>query len=245
MFLDYYYNENEELKVFNVSKFDHWKKFKVKIQDDKFVELFSLINDVKKIRLNFNSNTTPFQEDLYSYEDNFLIINSNGHTVNSSLSQFIFSKIENNISKVIDFEYRNNENLDFIEFSVEYKDEDFISEQNFIKLLKKSKRWNRSSRKIIPCLKKYDKLRLKDNAYLDYLYHFKISYYLDINYPKMVSPYVVEEVDTYNGDERYKSTTILNEKLFEWVFSNRYDTMTTKEEIVKAYDEFLKEFKDI
>jgi len=61
----------------------------------------------------------------------------------------------------------------------------------------------------------------------------------------MVSPYVVEEVDTYNRDERYKSTTILNEKLFDWVFSNRYDTNSTKEEIIEAYDEFIKEFNDI
>ena len=245
MFLEYYYNENEELKVFNVSKFDYWKEFKVKIQDDKFVELFSLIKDVKKVRLIFNSNTAHFNEDLYSFENNFLVINSNGHTVNSPLSEFIFSKIENNISKVIDLEYRNNESLDLIEFSLEDNVEDFISEQNFIKLLKKSKKWNRSSRKIIPCPKKYSKLRLKDNAYLDYLYHFRFSHYLEINYPKMVSPYVVEEVDTYNRDERYKSTTILNEKLFDWVFSNRYDTNTTKEEIIEAYDEFIKEFNDI
>lgn len=245
MFLDYYYNENEELKMFNVSKFDHWKKFKVKIQDDKFVELFSLINDAKKIRLNFNSNTAPFQEDLYSYEDNFLIINSNGHTVNSSLSQFIFSKIENKISKIIDFTYGNNGYLNFIEFSLENSNEDFVSQDNYIKLLKKSKNWNHTSRKIIPCLKKYYKLRLDDNAHLDYLYHFRISHYLEINYPKMVSPYVVEEIDTYNGDERYRSTTILNEKLYEWVFRNRYDSMTTKEEIIEAYDEFIKEFIDI
>ena len=245
MFLEYYYNENEFLKVFNITKFDHWKKFKVKIQDLNFVELSTLINDVNKIRLNLNSNAGTFQEDKYSYEDNFLIINSNGHTVNSSLSEFIFSKIENKISKIIDFTYGNNGYLESIEFSLENLNEDFVSQDNYIKLLKKSKNWNHTSRKIIPCLKKYYKLRLCDNAYLDYLYHFRISHYLEINYPKMVSPYVVEEVDSYNGNERYKSTTNLNEKLYEWVFNNRYDTITTKEEIIEAYDEFIKEFKDI
>ncbi|WP_291066977.1 MULTISPECIES: HD domain-containing protein [unclassified Empedobacter] len=244
MFLEYYYNENDELKIFNISKFNQWKQYKLKIQNDNFLELSSLLNDIKKIRLNFNSNVAPFYEDLYTYENSLLVINSNNHTVNSSLSQFIFSKIENNITRVIDFKFGNNDYLDFIEISLENTGEDFLSQENFIKVLKKSQSWNRTSRKIIPCPKKYDKLRLKDDANLNYLYHFNLSHYIEIKYPKMVSPYVVEEVDNKNGEERYKCKNHLNEKLFSWVFNNRYDEMTTKEEIIKTYNEFIEEFKD-
>ncbi len=90
MFLEYYYNENDELKIFNISNFNQWKQYKLKIQNDNFLELSSLLNDIKKIRLNFNSNVAPFYEDLYTYENSLLVINSNNHTVNSSLSTIYF-----------------------------------------------------------------------------------------------------------------------------------------------------------
>jgi hypothetical protein len=53
----------------------------------------------------------------------------------------------------------------------------------------------------------------------------------------MLSPYLVEEID----DRKRILKLELNEKSLDWVYKNRYDDQTTKEEIIKAYDKFIGE----
>lgn len=52
---------------------------------------------------------------------------------------------------------------------------------------------------------------------------------IDYYYNKMVSPY-------------YGGKVALTEQLYDWVYENRYDAATTREEIVKAYARFVQEF---
>jgi len=242
LFLEYYYQNYDELKSFDISKFTHWKSYNLRIQNDNEISLINLINETKSLRLIFNSKKSDYQNDSYSYDNHILTMESSSSTVNSSISQFIFSQLESKITKIIDFDYGKNEGLNFIEFSFEATDNDFVEEDKFKEILKKTIKWNRSSRKMIPCLKKYSKLRLKDDAYFDYVYAFNFSHYIDIVYPKMVSPFVVEESDGDVLESRYKCSVVLNENLYDWVFENRYDPSTKKDEIIESYKNFTEEF---
>ncbi|MDR2229682.1 MAG: ATP-binding protein [Flavobacteriaceae bacterium] len=247
LFLEYYKNEFESLQSYDISSFSHWKRYKISIENsnegegENEIELNDLINNIKSLKLDFYTNKSLRKEESFTYEDHNFTINASGYTVDSSISQFIFSKIEDKITKLIDFEYEENGNLKFIKFSLEPNDDDFISEERYAEILKKSRNSNHSSRKIIPCLKKYSKLRLKNEAFIGYVYHFRLANFIEFKYPKMVSPFVVTE--TIINEREYKSSTILNDKLYSWVFENRYDSDTTKEEIIENYKSFISEFE--
>ena len=96
-----------------------------------------------------------------------------------------------------------------------------------------------SSRSIIPCIEKYFTLRLKDDAHESYVYHYQFDYYLNLQYPKMLSPYISVE----DENDKTELKIVLNEKLYEWVYKNRYDEKTTIEEIKDCYQKFIKEYE--
>lgn len=241
LFLEYYKNEFESLQSHDISNYSYWKNYKLFLESNGEIEIDHLINNIKSLKINYYVNNRLRRGDSFSYENGHFVINTGNYTVDSSISQFIFSKIENKITKLINFEYEENGNLKFIEFSLEPNEDDFISEEKYIEILKKSISWNRSSRKIIPCLKKYSKLKLKDEAFIGYVYDFKLDHFIEFKYPKMVSPFVVTE--TGSNERKYESSIILNEKLYDWVFDNRYDSTTTKKEIIENYKNFIAEFK--
>ncbi|RXM40528.1 hypothetical protein BOQ62_06120 [Chryseobacterium sp. CH21] len=240
LFLEYYKNDFKSLHPLDLSNYSYWKKYKLSLENNKEIEIDHLINSIKSIKISYYTNNHLRRGDSFSFENGNFIINTSNHTVNSSISQFIFSKIEDKITRLINFEYDENGNLKFVEFSLEPNEGDFISEEKYIEVLEKSKSWNRSSRKIIPCLKKYSKLRLKDEAYIGYVYHFNLDHFIEFKYPKMVSPFVVAETGNY--ESKYESSIILNDKLYNWVFENRYDPTTTKKEIIENYKNFILEF---
>lgn len=51
--------------------------------------------------------------------------------------------------------------------------------------------------------------------------------------PKMLSPFIFK-----NG----KNEVILNDKLINWVYDNKYDSDTSKENIREEYDKFIKSY---
>lgn len=244
LFLEFYKSENDFLESFEISKFQQWKNFEIKnLSNGNDMKIYQILNDIITLEVIFSGENRQYPpNDFFTYIDKTLTIESSGQSVNSSISQFIFSKIENRISKIEDFEYADNGELKSIKFSLKLNPADFIPEGKYLTILQKSVSWNRSSRKIIPCLKKYNKLRLREDAFLPYLYHFKFSHSVDFIYPKMASPFVVEEFENEDSKNRYNASIILNEKLYHWVFENRYETSTTREDIKNYYKKFTEEF---
>lgn len=49
--------------------------------------------------------------------------------------------------------------------------------------------------------------------------------------PKMISPFIIKDK---------KLTVSLNSKVYDWVYENRYDNNTTKDDIIKSYELFIK-----
>jgi hypothetical protein len=114
-----------------------------------------------------------------------------------------------------------------------------VEESEIKRILINTKNNYYSSRSIIPCVEKYFKLRLKDDAHEAYVYHYRFDYYLNIQYPKMLSPYISVE----DGNDKAELQLALNDKLYDWVFKNRYDEKTTLEEIKEFYQKFIDEYK--
>lgn len=95
------------------------------------------------------------------------------------------------------------------------------------------------SRCMIPCVEKYFKLRLKDDAHESFVPNYKLFYYLNLQYPKMLSPFV----SVRDEENNLKLQIALNDKLYDWVYKNRYDGKTTLEEIKETYQKFTDEYK--
>jgi hypothetical protein len=96
----------------------------------------------------------------------------------------------------------------------------------------KHKNFSYGTRVKIPCHKKYNKLRLKNNANISWLWNI-YSNSINIPIPSMLSPYFsIKEAE--NSKLEYR----VNNKLIDWVYKNRYDETTTKEEIKTTYEQF-------
>ena len=61
---------------------------------------------------------------------------------------------------------------------------------------------------------------ITDNAFIPYVYHYRFDDHIYLPYPKMLSPFVSEEYE----ERKYRLKVVLNDKVYDWVFENRYDT---------------------
>ncbi|AZA86389.1 hypothetical protein EG349_06105 [Chryseobacterium shandongense] len=242
MFLQYYKNEFDFLNSYDISHFQQWKYFEVQMSDQSKEKLFDLIQNLKKLHLRFDGEYLFPPKDILKFENNNLTIISSSQAVNSPISSFIFSMVENEIKGVENFEHSSSRSLNAVEFILKENADEFFPTNKYIEIIKNSLHWNRSSRKIIPCLKKYYKLRLKKDVTIPYLRSYRLSHTISFDYPKMASPFLVTENYDDEIKEEYNVSIGLNDKVYDWVFENRFDKTTTKDDIIKAYDEFVKEF---
>lgn len=84
-------------------------------------------------------------------------------------------------------------------------------------------------------IEKYNHLRLKDTAYAPWVInHSSLSDKLSM--PRMLSPFVSKEK---------KIDVLVNEKVIQWVYDNRYDTNTLIEDIKDTYDKFIKHYQSL
>lgn len=236
MFLNYYYEQFDFLNAFDVKKFNQWENLKIKIgnKDYKIKELLSEIDSLKLIydrRINYHFG------DVYEIKNKELSISLGGGSPSYDYTTFLlskFSEVMNSIQKVEDIE----KNVKQIIYSKKAQGNP-VEESEIKRILINTKNNYYSSRLIIPCIEKYFKLRLKEDAYEAYVYHYRFDYYLNFQYPKMLSPYISVE----DGDNKTELQLAINEKLYDWVFKNRYDTKTTLKEIKEDYQKFIDEYK--
>lgn len=236
MFLNYYYDSYDYLKDYDIKKFNQWKKLKIKVGKTN-IEIPKLLAKIDSVKLIYDKRTFPNSGDEYSLNGKELSITFKGGSPSYDYTIFILSKITDLMSSV----HKVNDSVTNLKeiFFTKKRQKSPVNDIDFKNILISSKNRYYSSRIIVPCIEKYFKLRLKDDAHESYVYHYKIDSYINIPYPKMLSPYI----SVTKSEDNSKLELALNEKLFNWVFENRYDNKTTLEEIKSIYEDFTIEYK--
>jgi hypothetical protein len=233
MFLHFYSNISEA-KHFNISSYNYWENFNIPLKDGTKKTIKELLNIVEAVKLNY-TYSNDLRGDVYDLNKNRLEIFITRGSI--SLCYTLFFLVKSESLKHIFMENISNHANKIITLSVKEFDNP-LSEPDFKLLIYGLKKDTGSSRMIIPCMKKYSKLRLKDEARENYVFHFKFNHELRFSYPKMLSPYRRLETEDSHGILKEE----LNEKIFDWVFQNRYNEDTTKAEIIACYNSFCKDF---
>jgi hypothetical protein len=235
MFL-HFYSDNEIVKKYDISPYNHWEQLKISIGKSSF-KMKELLNEVKFLKLIYDNIIDSKIGDLYKLENNTLEITLKGGYPSFEYTKFLLFKAGDYFTSVSKSESKKP-NIKEITFSKE-KQSSPIPETDMIKVLTSIKKgYVYSARVFIPCLEKYFSLRIKDNVRKSYVYHYVIDNNIYLPFPKMISPFIHEE----NAEEKSILKVVINEKLIDWVYENRYDNKTTKEQIRNSYDSFIKEF---
>lgn len=236
MFLNYYGELYDYLSDFDIKKYSQWKNLEIKIGEKNYT-VNSLLNTVNKLKLIYDRRINAHYGDIYEIKDDELSISLRGGSPSYDYTNFLLNKFSEkmtSIQKLEDVEA----NIKQIVFSKKQQGSP-VEESEIKHILVNTKNNYYSSRCIIPCIEKYFKLRLKDNAHESYVYHYRLDHYLNLQYPKMLSPYI----SVQDGEDKTELQLVLNKKLYDWVFENRYEQKTTLEEIKESYQEFIDEYK--
>ncbi|MFW6047256.1 MAG: ATP-binding protein, partial [Candidatus Woesearchaeota archaeon] len=234
MFLNYY-SSIAWLKHFDISPFNHWERLKINVgkKEMKFKELLNSINSLKLI---YDNTISPRVGDFFVLNEKELTIRIRGGFPTYDYTDFFLYKASE-IFTAFSKPTTPKTNVREV-FFTKGKQKSPISQDKLKTILKNLKGSFSSSRRIIPCLEEFFPLRLKDNAFIPYVYHYKFDENIYLPYPKMLSPYVSEEYET----RKYRLKEVLNDKVYNWVYDNRYDTKTTRKEIVESYKLFIETF---
>ncbi|KAA6321170.1 hypothetical protein EZS27_029150, partial [termite gut metagenome] len=182
--------------------------------------------------MKFVSTLSHFFKDEYELNQKELIIKLYNHHCENDYTLFLLEKlIETNF-----FAFYKTDNNEIIFRKEQQKSP--VSEDKLREILNGTIKSYHYARYIIPCIEKYFKLRLKDNAFISYINREHFLYDINLPYPQMVSPYIAVKEDVRESHLERK----LNDKLYDWVYENRYDEKTTLEEIKSAYNSFTEEF---
>lgn len=236
IFLNYYGELYDYLNDFNIEKYSQWKYLEIRIGERKYT-VNSLLNTVNELNLIYDRRINTNYGDIYEIKNDKLSISLRGGSPTYDYTNFLINKFSEkmtSIQKLEDVEA----NVKQIVFSKKQQGSP-VEESEIKHILINTKNNYYSSRCIIPCIEKYFKLRLKDNAHESYVYHYKLDPYLKLQYPKMLSPYI----SVQDGEDKTELQLVLNKKLYDWVFENRYKHETTLEEIKESYQEFVNEYK--
>ena len=224
MFMNYY-SHKFNFKI-DFDKYDEWKKIEVKVNGQNY-QIDKLLEECNELHIVAADRNVGFMDYKFEKNDSILEI----HLAKHSSSDFIRflewkydyyfngiekTKLEDNSEKIILTKCENltPSNIDTIK--------KFYN--NMARLF---------YRAILPCLKEYSKLRIKNDVPMPYLFTGFMNNF-NVSYPKMVSPYLSQ----YSSLNEKKIEFSVNDKLIDWVFENRFDSKTTKNEIAAAYDQF-------
>jgi len=227
-FLTFYYLDKlkKENKIY-----DNWKNYKLTLNNNKVKKLGNLLETIDK--LIFSSKKVPINEQfnkdefIFTKKKKQLEIITYHH--NSNITEFI-KKISPKYFNSI--KIKNTQNQIIISKKDQKSPIKFKEIKSF---LIQHKNFSYGTRVKIPCHKKYNHLRLKDNAFIPWLWNI-YSNSINIPIPSMLSPYF-----TIQEDENKKLKYRIDDKLIDWVYNNRYDETTTKEDIKATYEQFRKD----
>lgn len=230
MYLNYYHSR-DEMKGFDIKKFNQWQNLSINV-DDKKIQFEELIKSIDSLRL---IHDHAILSDTYKLDKKELTISiSRGGARFEYTKFFLFKASEyfTSIKKITETTKVKEELYTKEKQGSPYSKEDLSV---IIKNLKNGRPY--SARAIIPCIEEFFILRIKDSARESYVYHYLSEYSVFLPIPKMLSPLI--------NQRKSDGTRILKlaipDKLLEWVYLNRYDSKTTKEQIKEGYDLFCKD----
>lgn len=233
MFLNYYSDISDYLNGFEIKKFDYWKNKEIEISGKNY-SLIDLIGKTKTLILNYTNNSDAQITDQFKFEKGRLTISLRGGNPYYNYTKFLLHEL---LKQMTIIEKHKDPNARTLVFSKDLS-KSLVNDTDIRNIIISNRRNFFSSRIIIPCIDKYSKLRLNKNAYTSYVYHYRFDYNLVIDYPKMLSPFISHK----DIDNVINLNVSLNDKLYEWVYENRFESSTTMEEIKKSYNDFIKEY---
>lgn len=235
MFL-HYYSELEISKEFDIKPFKQWEKFKINV-GVKQIELKKLLISINSLKLIYDNRINSTHGDVYKLENKELTITLRSGSPSFDYTSFFLFKAGDfftAISKSVNLE----SNVKEVVFTKQ-KQLSPISEEDFKLVLRNLSNSFYSARAIIPCLKDFFDLRLKDDSFKPYVYHYILDSNIYLSFPKMLSPFVSEE----GADEKGKLKLVLNDNVYNWVYENRYSKTTTLENIKESYKIFVRKYE--
>lgn len=235
MYLDFY-SERDELKGFNIKEFNQWENFEIQFETTK-IKIVDLLKTIEYLKIVCIFNDSHFI-DQFKLEGNVLEISVRHEYLTSFYTKFFIYKVRNLLKSIISVD-TTQKDLKIITYSKESQ-ENIISDNAYEYFINELKANNlQRMRSVIPCKKEYYDLRIKEEAHAPYIFHFNFLWSINFEFPKMLSPY--NKCSNDNNSFRYEIA--INDKLINWVYENRYDKKTTKEQIEKAYDKFCLMYK--
>ncbi|MDR3681121.1 MAG: ATP-binding protein [Flavipsychrobacter sp.] len=233
MFL-HFYSGLSCVKGIDVSPFLHWKNIEIKLKGNKKITLGELISKMDVLKLIYdNYQIGKMREDTFDLRGNELYLSLDGsHPVYSTTNFFLY-KAQEIFKSIKQTAYHKNKKQEIV-FSKE--PQGLFNRDEVLEIIRihYKNMHGYSARMIIPCMEGFSVLRLKDLASKSYVYHYVSNNNIQIQYPKMLSPFVREEINIHN----YSFNPIVNDDVINWVYENRYDSKTTKEEIIEGYKLF-------
>lgn len=227
MFLNYYLSEDERRLNFGGASLDEWKQMRFGEEAPKTLE------DILNFKtIFFKENVSSLGGIKFNQIDDKLEIIDNPH--HSELLDFITKKLGNHRLRFYSEETENRKDV-YIELT---KGNQEVIIDDWEMWFRQYLSLSNYSRNLMPCVEKYKTLRIIEEPVVWGRYDHTFSM-VHQNYPKMVCPYIrVSEP----GNSNYwptKLKTSVSDKLYQFVYNNRYDKSVTMEQIKKAYQRFL------
>jgi hypothetical protein len=236
MFLNYYDDELEELKEFNAKKFNNWQNFQIVLSDQTTKSLIELINSVNKLTIIHDYNPVNRNNtDEYQLNGDELTLKFVGARPSSDYTRFYLSKTKENFTSVTRTKKENNIRTIYYTKEIQKSVVPNDDIQGIVKNLLND--YPVSARAIIPCIEEYFDLRIKDGVYAPYVHHYFVDDNIYLSFPKMLSPFVREEVD-----KKKSLKVVVNDKVIDWVYENRFNSDVSKETIKEKYKSFCELF---
>lgn len=233
MFLQYY-SKSESVSDLDVSSFEQWKEIELNV-GSKSVKMGSLLQSINKLKLVYRrtKSTDPMIiTDEFTLSGKTLTITVRGGGPSLDYTTFFLFKAQDYFTS---FE-KISEN-DLADREVVFTKSPQLNPFSFkelVELITSTANGFYSSRVIIPCLVEYFDLRVKNDAFEPYVYHYVLDSNIYLPYPRMLSPYVTIE----KPDRTRELQLCLPEKAIDWVYANRYNSAVTIEQVREGYKKF-------
>ena len=233
MFIDYYSQGDEQRRSkFGGSLPNDWKGLKVPGLDNKTME--DCLN-YKKIVVSYVDGLPRPSSSFEEQGDTLKIY----YVYWEDLIAFVLYKTENHKLKFISAEY----NVDCVELS---RGESGVIIYDWVEWFRAYSRRNQFSsgfsRSLMPCVDKYKSLRIKEIFSVFGSNDFTFSG-IRQSYPKMICPYI-KVYNENEPDQDYRKLKVsVSDKLYQYVYANRFDESVTLEQIKETYQLFLKDME--
>lgn len=227
MFLHFYLTEDEIRLFFGNASSDEWKNFRIGGESPKTLE------DILEFRtIFFKENvSSPGGIRLNQIGDKLEIIDNPHH---SELLDFITKKLGNHRLRFYSEETENRKDV-YIELT---KGNQEVIIDDWEMWFRQYLSLSNYSRNLMPCVETYKALRVKEEPVVwgRFDYTFGVVHQ---DYPKMVCPYIRVSEPRSSSYWPTKLRASVSDKLYQFVYDNRYDETVTMEQIKEAYQRFL------